>query len=102
MAPVRLLLHDGTCRQGTKSPCSPPTPVSAPPQVARRWRFKTEEASLARLQVGARLPNASLRDVAAALVAKQYRVGTGGGWVGGGEWEWEGRSSSDGQRLRAL
>ncbi|PSC68118.1 cytochrome c biogenesis [Micractinium conductrix] len=43
-------------------------------KVARRWRFKTEEASLARLQVGARLPNASLRDVAAALVAKQYRV----------------------------
>lgn len=47
------------------------------PQVAQRWRFKGDEASLARLQVSARLPNAALSDVAQVLAAKQYQVNTG-------------------------
>lgn len=43
-------------------------------KVAKRWRFKGDETSLARLPVSASLPNAALRDVAAALVARKYQV----------------------------
>ncbi|KAL4427842.1 hypothetical protein ABPG75_001931 [Micractinium tetrahymenae] len=43
-------------------------------KVARRWRFKGDEASLARLQVAGQLPNAALGDVAKALTDRQYQV----------------------------
>ena len=44
-------------------------------KVARRWRFKGDQDSLARLPVASLLPNARLADVGRALLAKNYQVG---------------------------
>jgi cytochrome c biogenesis protein len=43
-------------------------------KVAQRWRFKGDQASLARLQVASLLPNARLQDLGAALRARRYQV----------------------------
>ncbi|KAI3428303.1 hypothetical protein D9Q98_006682 [Chlorella vulgaris] len=43
-------------------------------KVARRWRFKGEQASLARLEVASRVPDARLVDVGRVLAAKNYQV----------------------------
>jgi cytochrome c biogenesis protein len=41
-------------------------------RVAQRWRFKGMAADVAKLEVAEELPNARIRDVAAALAAKGY------------------------------
>ncbi|KAI7839290.1 hypothetical protein COHA_006988 [Chlorella ohadii] len=43
-------------------------------KVARRWRFKADETSLARLQVASLLPNARVEDLGKVLASKQYQV----------------------------
>jgi hypothetical protein len=47
-------------------------------KVARRWRFKGEQASLARLEVASRVPDARLVDVGRVLAAKNYQVSCSG------------------------